>query len=208
MIFCWRIINSWIDRKPGSWQNLLSGLCLYYVWSWGKGTGKYHDTADARWQFLDSAGVYKEMNRGERGRYKKSRWFFSLSVASVKPSKCFCFYLPHTLVLLQPRHSGPCHKMAACASNRPFKERRGEGTGGGVGREKNKCHTMQTVKRDQSALQEFYSTSWAEPQWLPADKPSLISGLLAAVWESHQLSAILAGCCTFKPPPALSSLWL
>lgn len=39
---------------------------------------------------------------------------------------------------------------------------------------------MQTVKRAQSALQHFYSTSWAEPHWLPADKRSLISGRLAA----------------------------
>lgn len=133
------------------------------------------------------AGVYREMRRRERKKRKKEGEkedrFSSLTVASIKPSKmykCFCVYLPHGLVLLQPWHSGRCHKMAACASNNPFKERRGEGAGWGGGREKNKCHAMQTVKRVQSALQQFYSTSWAEPHWLPADKSSLISGLLAA----------------------------
>lgn len=70
---------------------------------------------------------------------------------------------------------------SVCVKQSIQREARGGGQEGGVGeREKNKCHAMQTVKRVQSALQQFYSTSWAEPHWLPADKPSLISGLLAA----------------------------
>lgn len=118
--------------------------------------------------------------RREREKKERKGQVFSLTMTSFKPCKCFCFYLPHTFVPLQPRHSEPCHKMAACASNSPFKERdKGRGHEG-EGGEKNKCHAMQTVKRVQSALQQFYSTSWAEPHWLPADKPSLISGLLIA----------------------------
>ncbi len=91
------------------------------------------------------------------------------------------------------------------SSNSPFKERRGEGAAEGGGREENKCLAMQTVKRVQSALQQFNSTSWAESQWLPADRPFLISGLLTAA--SAALPSLLAAAL-FKPPPALSSACL
>lgn len=130
---------------------------------------------------------------------ERKRQIFSQTLASVKPSKCFCFYLPHTVVPSQwtaPQNGSMCVKQSIQRETRGGDRRRGGE------REKNKCHAMQTVKRVQSALQQFYSTSWAEPHWLPADKPSLISGLLAAAspalchprWLLH-----------FKPPPALSS---
>lgn len=87
-------------------------------------------------------------------------------------------YMPHTLF---PLTAKPCRKMAACASNSLFKERgKGRGQQEEWGKRKNKCHAMQTVKRAQS-LQQFYSTSWAELQQLPADKPSLLAAASAAL---------------------------
>lgn len=152
--------------------------------------------ADAFWQ-----GWCSQRNEME------SKKIFSLTLASIRPGKCFCFYLTHTPVLLQPWHGGASHKMAACASNSPFKERREEGGRRGAwGREK-KTNVMRCKQLKECNL--LYNSFTAHPG------PSLTGCLQtsplsypASSLQPLQLFAILTGCCTFKPPPALSSAWL
>lgn len=181
MTSCWRIINNWIDRRPGSWQNLSPGLCLYYVWSWGVRTGRYHDTAEARWHFFDCAVVYRGMNRGRRD-----------FLTNCGLTEVFSFYL---LAVLGPQcpeaqNGSMCLKQGP--SNRgEVREREAEGVGG----IENKNHAMPAVKkRVQSASQLFHSPSLAESPQLPAASPDLCHPSLAAALISHHPLGAPHGC--------------
>lgn len=100
---------------------------------------------------------------------------------------------------------GPSHKMAACASNSPFKGRRGEGEGGGGWREKKQMSCDANSKKSPicftTLLQHILGRASlaACRQTLSHIRPTRCSSLS---------SSLTGCCCTFKPPPALSSVCL
>lgn len=119
----------------------------------------------------DGDGVYREKEREKESQIFSQQWYLNPVNASVS------IHATHPF----SSHSKTMSQNGSMCVKQPFqRERQGEGTTGGVGKEKNKCHAMQTVKRAQS-LQQFYSTSWAELQQLPADKPSMLAAASAAL---------------------------
>lgn len=91
------------------------------------------------------------------------------------------------------------------ASNSPLTERRGEQVG--EGESQNKSHAMQTVKKKEPSLPRYGFTAQPGPSrssCLQKDRRSYP----ACTPQPLRLAAILAGCCTFKPPVTLSNAWL
>lgn len=151
---------------------------------------------------FDWTGAYRGMNRREKRTRKvkerkgRKEQIFSLSMISPRLCECFLFYLPHTLVLLQPQNGSMCVKQPI------QREKWGEGMGGWSGEREKQMSCDANSKKGPicftAVLQHILG--WAS---LAACRQAL-SHIRPVRCFTLCHSVINTGCCTFKPLPALS----